>query len=100
MRLVTTEGSLSATRVLLAHPREDARRAMRATLEPLGCVVDEAGGVEDVLATARAEPHDVVLLHRELADALAGIKGDPDLFRVAVILVGEPPDVPSVLAAL
>ncbi|MEA2322639.1 MAG: two-component system, cell cycle response regulator [Solirubrobacteraceae bacterium] len=100
MRLVTTDGSLTATRVLLAHPRDDARRGMRATLEPLGCVVDEAGGVDDALAAVRAAPHDVVLLHRELGDALSAIKGDPDLFRVAVILVGEPPDVASVLAAL
>jgi diguanylate cyclase (GGDEF)-like protein len=100
MRLVTPEGSLIASRVLVAHPRDEARRAMRAALEPLGCVVDEAGSVDDALAMARAAPHDVVLLHRELGDALPEIKRDPDLFQVAVILVGEPPDVPSVLAAL
>ncbi|MEA2267532.1 MAG: two-component system, cell cycle response regulator [Solirubrobacteraceae bacterium] len=100
MRLVITEGSLNGTRVLLAHSRDAARRAMREVLEPLGSVVDEADGVDDALTAARAVPPDVLLLDRELGDVLPEVKGDPDLFGIAVVLVGEPPDVPSVLAAL
>ena len=97
---MTTDGSLHGTRVLLAHGSARARGAMRDVLEAVGCVVVEAGSRAEALAVARREPADVLLLHRDFRDALHEIKGDPDLFRVAVVLVGAPRDVRAAVDAL
>jgi two-component system cell cycle response regulator len=97
---VTTDGSRQETRVLIAHPSERARRTTRAVLERLGCSVGEAGSRDELLAVARRDGADVLLLHADLGCTLAEIKGDPDLFRIAVVLVGDPPDVGAAVEAL
>ena len=97
---VTTDGSLTRTRVLIAHPSQRAREAMREVLEQVGAAVAEAASRDDVLGAARAQGADVLLLHAALGCAVADVKGDPDLFRIAVVVVGEPGDVASTLDAL
>jgi diguanylate cyclase (GGDEF)-like protein len=97
---VTTDGSLHATRVLIAHPSPNARDTMRVVLERVGAHVGEAGSHEELLTTAREQGADVLLLGASLGCAVADVKGDPDLFRIAVVLVGEPRDVDSTLDAL
>src|SRR5215213_5038800 len=97
---VTTDGSLKQTRVLVAHRSAAARRAAREVLGPLGCVVTEADSVDATLASARTEGADVLLLEGELGGAMAEVKRDPDLFRIALVLVGDLPDVPAALHAL
>jgi two-component system cell cycle response regulator len=96
---VTTDGSLKGTRVLIAHGSKAARTSMRAVLEPLGCVVAEAATRDEAMA-ACPEHADVMLLHRDLGVAAADVKRDPDLFRIALVLVGEPPAVEQVLGEL
>src|SRR4051794_10635686 len=100
MDVVTTEGSLQGTRVLVAHASESARTAMRAVLEGVGCAVAEARSRDEVLVAARTAGADVLLLDAALGCALAELKRDPELFRIAVVLVGEPPDVQSAVDAL
>jgi two-component system cell cycle response regulator len=100
MRSVTTEGSLHGTRVLIAHHSADSRRAMRDVLAALGCAVAEAGTRDEAVARARDEGADVLLLDRDLGCAVADVKRDPDLFRIALVLVGEPPGVEETLEAL
>jgi two-component system cell cycle response regulator len=98
-------GALHDARVLVAHPYHGARRAVRAVLEPLGCVVSEAGRPEELLEVARRRrPHVVLLdaaLEREAGASLVGeIKSDPDLFAIAVVLVGADGDASDALAAM
>src|SRR4051795_985761 len=103
MGSVTTDGSLQDTHVLIAHPDERARGALRAVLERAGCAVADAGSRDDApsaarpggpgggvaaagsrdaaLSAARRWCPDVLLLHADLAGALGDVKGDPDLFR-------------------
>src|SRR3954447_11154476 len=97
---VTTDGSLQDTHVLIAHPDERARGALRAVLERAGCTVAEAGSGHAALAAARRWCPDVLLLHADLGAALGEIKGDPDLFRIAVVLVGEPSALDAALDAV
>jgi len=97
---VTTEGSLQGTRVLIAHASETARTAMRAVLEGVGCAVGDVGTREELLDTARTAGAHVLLLHGGLGCALADLKTDPDLFRIAVVLVDTPADVASAVDAL
>jgi two-component system, cell cycle response regulator len=97
---VTTDGSLTRTRVLIAHPSQRAREAMREVLERVGAAVGEAASRDAVLGAARAQGADVLLLHAALGCAVAEVKSDPDLFRIAVVVVGEPGDVASTLDAL
>jgi two-component system cell cycle response regulator len=97
---VTTEGSLHGTRVLIAHPSDTARHAMRSVLESVGCAVAEAASRDDVLSTARTAGADVLLLHGALGCALSELKTDPDLFRIAVVLVDGAADVATAVDAL
>jgi two-component system cell cycle response regulator len=97
---VTTDGSLQDTHVLIAHPDERARGALRAVLERAGCAVGEAGSRADALSAARRWCPDVLLLHADLGGALGDVKGDPDLFRIAVVLVGEPSALDAALDAV
>jgi two-component system cell cycle response regulator len=97
---VTTEGSLQGTRVLIAHASDRARGAMRDVLEHVGAVVAEAASHDEVIARAREQCADVLLLDAGLDCAIEEVKGDPDLFRIAVVLVGDPPDVQATIAAL
>jgi two-component system cell cycle response regulator len=100
MRSVTTEGSLHGTRVLVAHASESARTEMRAVLEAVGCTVAEAGSREEALVAARSAGADVLLLHAGLECTLSELKRDPDLFRIAVVLIDGPVDVESAVDAL
>jgi two-component system, cell cycle response regulator len=88
------------THVLIAHRDAGARHALRSVLEGLGGAVFEAGTRSEAVATARRCCPDVLLLHTDLGRALPDIKGDPDLFRTAVVLVGGPPDVDAALGAI
>jgi two-component system, cell cycle response regulator len=97
---VTTEGSLQGTRVLIAHASESARTALRTVLEGVGYAVAEAGTREAVLSVARTTGADVLLLHAGLGCALSELKTDPDLFRIAVVLIDTPSDVAGAVAAL
>jgi two-component system cell cycle response regulator len=97
---VTTDGSLQGTRVLVAHCSDSARGAIRAVLESVGAIVAEAASHDEVLAAARARGGDVLLLDAALGGAVAEVKGDPDLFRIAVVLVGRTPDVRATVEAL
>jgi two-component system, cell cycle response regulator len=98
-------GALHDARVLVANPYHGARRALRAVLEPLGCVVTEAGSAAEVLEIARRKRPHVVLLdatvERERGSTLVGeIKSDPDLFAIAVVLVGAHGDATEALVAM
>jgi diguanylate cyclase (GGDEF)-like protein len=97
---VTTDGSLQGTRVLIAHASESARAAMCGVLEDVGVTVADAASHDEVLAVARREGADVLLLDAALECAIEEVKGDPDLFRIAVVLVGDPPGVQATVAAL
>lgn len=90
------------TRVLVAHPDHDARGAIRAVLEPLGCAVDEVDRADELVDAARGlRPH-VMLLDAALAGAapVGEIKSDPDLFGIAVVLIGGTAGVTETLAAM
>ena len=105
-RRFTRLGALNDARVLVAHPYHAARRAVRAVLEPLGCAVDRgrqpatrssswrgAGGRTSLLLDAAME--------REASSSVVGaIKSDPDLFAIAIVLVGAHGDATDALAAL
>jgi two-component system cell cycle response regulator len=78
--------------VLLAHASAAARRRMSRELGAAGHRALEAGGAGQAVATCRAEAPDVVVLDGELADrdrldVVAAIKGDPDVFRTAIVLI-------------
>ena len=98
-------GALRDARVLVAHPYHSARRAMRAVLEPLGCSVTEAERPAEVLEGARrTRPHvlllDAGLEHEAGPSLVSEIKSDPDLFAIAIVLVGAGGRAPDALAAM
>ena len=104
-RRFTRLGALSDARVLVANPYNGARRAVRGVLEPLGCVVIEAERPAEVLeATRRRRPHVVLLdaaMEREAGSSMvAEIKSDPELFAIAIVLVGAHGDAAGALAAV
>jgi diguanylate cyclase (GGDEF)-like protein len=104
-RRFTRLGALTDARVLVANPYNGARRAIRAVLEPLGCSVIEAEHPGEVLEAARRRrPHVLLLdaaMEREAGSTLVGeIKSDPDLFAIAVVLVGATGDASDALAAM
>jgi two-component system, cell cycle response regulator len=97
---VNTDGSLHDTHVLIAHRDDRARSAVRGVLERAGCAVAEADSRADAVGAARRWCPDVLLLQAELGAALADVKGDPDLFCIAVVLVGEPADLDAAVDAI
>ena len=97
---MSTDGSLHDARVLIAHTSPATRAALAGVLEPLAGDVAECGSADAVIEAMRADRFDVLLLDHRLAAILAPIKSDPELFGVAVVIVGEPRDVPSALDAL
>ena len=97
---VTTDGSLHDTHVLIAHPDERARSALRTVLERAGCAVADAGSRADTVTAARRWCPDVLLLHAGLGAALSDVKGDPDLFGIAVVVVGDPAELDATLDVL
>ena len=104
-RRFTRLGALNDARVLVAYPYHGARRAVRAVLEPLGCVVIEAERPAEVLEAARRRrPHVLLLdaaMEREAGSSMIGeIKSDPELFAIAIVLVGAHGDAAGALAAM
>ncbi len=104
-RRFTRLGALNDARVLVANPYHGARRAVRAVLEPLGCVVIEAERPAEVLEAARRRrPHVLLLdaaMEREARTSMVGeIKSDPELFAIAIVLVGAHGDATGALAAM
>ena len=104
-RRFTRLGALNDARVLVANPYHGARRAARAVLEPPGCVVTEAEHPAEVLeAVRRRRPHVVLLdaaMEREARSSMIGeIKSDPELFAIAIVLVGAHGDAAGALAAM
>jgi diguanylate cyclase (GGDEF)-like protein len=98
-------GTLTGARVLVANPYHGARRAARAVLEPLGCSVIEAEQPAEVLEAARRRrPHVVLLdaaMERECGSSIVGrIKSDPELFAIAVVLVGATGEATDALTAI
>jgi len=73
---------------------------MRAVLEAVGGRVAEASSREDVLLAARSAGAEVLLLHSGLGCMLSELKSDPDLFRIAVVLIDAPADVEATVDAL
>src|SRR4051812_1507868 len=59
-----------------------------------------AGARDAARGAARRWCPDVLLLHADLGGALGDVKGDPDLFRIAVVLVGEPSALDTALDAV
>jgi diguanylate cyclase (GGDEF)-like protein len=104
-RRFTRLGALNDARVLVANPYHGARRAVRAVLEPLGCVVIEAERPAEVLEAARRRrPHVLLLdaaMEREAGTSIVGeIKSDPEMFAIAIVLVGAHGDAAGALAAM
>jgi two-component system, cell cycle response regulator len=104
-RRFTRLGALNDARVLVANPYYAARRAARAVLEPLGCTVIEADRPAEVIEAARRRrPHVLLLdaaMEREARSSMvAEIKSDPELFAIAIVLVGAHGDASDALAAM
>jgi two-component system cell cycle response regulator len=98
-------GGLHGARVLIADADRGARGEMRGVLEPLGCVVTEASTPAEVLDVARRRRPRVLLLdaalERDADSSLVGeIKSDPDLFAIAIVLVGAGGDASDALEAM
>jgi diguanylate cyclase (GGDEF)-like protein len=99
-------GGIASTRVLIAHRDPAARHAMRRALDITGCVTAEAADAADVLHAAWRHRPEVLLLDAALDTGDGGtwllrrIKTDPDLFGIAVVLVGGPETPAAALAAL
>ena len=104
-RRFTRLGTLTGARVLVAHPYRGARRAARAVLEPLGCSVIEAERPDEALEAARRRrPHvlllDAAMEHESRASIVGRIKSDPELFAIAIVLVGATAEAADALTAI
>ena len=94
-----------ATRVLVAHAEDRARRELVAALRETGCAVADAREADAVLDAARRQRPHVLLLDAWLGPAgtaslLTRIKSDPDLFPISVVLVGGPVGVKEALETI
>jgi two-component system, cell cycle response regulator len=77
-------------RVILAHAEPRTRERFARVLRAIGHDVTAVGAAEAAVARAREAAPDVVLVDVALCDAqalLAELKGDPDAYRAAVVLV-------------
>jgi two-component system, cell cycle response regulator len=77
-------------RVILAHAEARTRERFARVLRAIGHDVTAVGAAEAAVARAREDPPDVVLVDVALCDAealLAELKGDPEAYRAAVVLV-------------
>ncbi|HYM57196.1 MAG TPA: diguanylate cyclase [Solirubrobacteraceae bacterium] len=79
--------------VVVAHPSPDVRRELSAPLEQFGFGVIEAADPETALATCRETRPEVALIHADVALDWSGValldelKGDPEAFATAVVLI-------------
>ncbi len=92
--------------VILAHADPGVRRRFTRVLSHVGHDVDAVDTAEAALERCRAAPPDVVLVDVELyredeAGLLAALKGDPEAYRSAVVLLERPNlDLDTAVAAL
>jgi two-component system cell cycle response regulator len=79
--------------VVVAHPSPDARRELCAPLELFGFGVIEAADPATALASCREKRPEVALIHADVALDWSGVslldelKGDPEAFATAVVLI-------------
>lgn len=79
--------------VVVAHPSPDVRRELSAPLEHFGYDVIEVADPEAALATCREARPEVALIHADVALDWSGVslldelKGDPEAFATAVVLI-------------
>src|SRR5688572_28588641 len=81
--------------VVVGHGSALSRGTLQAALEDAGCEVREADSASRLLALCAERAPDVVLVTPEVCESdggplLARLKGDPDLFSVAVVLIEAP----------
>ncbi len=92
--------------VILAHADPGVRRRFTRVLSHVGHDVDTVDTAEAALQRCRAAPPDVVLVDVELyrddeQGLLAALKGDPEAYRSAVVLLERPNlDLDTAVAAL
>ncbi len=92
--------------VILAHADPGVRRRFTRVLSHVGHDVDAVDTAEAALERCRAAPPDVVLVDVELyredeEGLLAALKGDPEAYRSAVVLLERPSlDLDAAVAAL
>ncbi len=92
--------------VILAHADPGVRRRFTRVLSHVGHDVDAVDTAEAALERCRAAPPDVVLVDVELyredeQGLLAALKGDPEAYRSAVVLLERPNlDLDTAVAAL
>jgi two-component system cell cycle response regulator len=91
--------------VLVAHGSATTRRRLGRTLRGAGHTVFEAGGIGAAMLACRAERPDVLLVSLALAErdrrpVVELVKGDPEIFRTAVVLIVDGPPDPVEGAAL
>jgi two-component system cell cycle response regulator len=92
-------------RVVLAHASPATRRRFSRVLEQVGHEVVHAGSAAETLDRCREAPPDVALVDADLctdrSELLASLKGDPDAYRSAVVLLERPDlDLGSAVSAL
>src|SRR3954447_24120235 len=84
-------GRRGPVKVVLAHGNGASRRRFARVLDDVGHDVTVAASAEETLARCREDPPDVTLvdvgLCREVGDLLCSLKGDPDAYRTAVVLL-------------
>lgn len=87
-----------------AIPERSTLRELTEPLSDAGWVLHDARDADEVVAHCRRLEVDVVLLDEEFAGEATGVlgrlKGDPDLFGIAVVLVGDGLDRDYVTEAL
>ncbi len=99
-------GGVAGTRVLLAHAEMETRHRLRRVLDEAGCVTAEVAAAEDLLHAIWRHRPEVLLLEAAMDGGedrtwlLRRIKSDPDLFGVAVVIVGVPEGVADALKAI
>jgi two-component system cell cycle response regulator DivK len=79
-------------RILVVEDQEDNRQILRVLLSSAGYDMAEAADGEAALASAKAEPPDLILMDIQLPvldgyEATRRIKSDPDLKGIPVIVV-------------
>jgi two-component system cell cycle response regulator len=92
-------------KVLLAHPDAEVRASLREALVRADADVVEADGVAGALEACHSDPPtvaviDLALCHEHGFALLHDIKSDPELFRIAVVLLDASLDSEEALEAL
>ena len=88
-----TEPAAPPMIAVAAHPDPDLRSALAAVLEPAGWTVHGTDDADAALAACREHDADVLLVGDTVPSGstalLDRVKRDPELFRTAVVLLGE-----------